>query len=282
MIIIKEIAALQKILLSYLSGEKSIGFVPTMGALHSGHLRLVSESIHQNTCTVVSIFVNPAQFNDQKDYEKYPKTLEADIYKLEQAGTTILFLPTVEEIYPNGFETNLHYNLGKLDTLLEGFYRPGHFQGVCRVVHRLLEIVKPHHLYMGQKDYQQCMVVQWLIKEFHLPLVLHITPTERAANGLALSSRNLRLSANGLEKAVAIFNALTYIKKNLTTLPINTLKSNAISSLLEAGFDKIDYISICHATTLNEINNYETNIPTVILAAAFLENVRLIDNMLVN
>ena len=261
---------------------KTIGFAPTMGALHAGHLQLIQESSRAGDITVVSIFVNPTQFNDKKDFEKYPVTIEQDIKLLIESGTDILFLPTVEEMYPDGLEALSHYDLGDLENILEGFYRPGHFQGVCNVMQRLLEKVQPHNLYMGQKDYQQCMVVQKLIADFHMPVMFHIVPTIREENGLAMSSRNTRLSADAKEKAVAIYNAHLFVKNNLLKLSIKQLKADAAIQLTAAGFTSIDYIEICDAHTLAPINELNQDQQMVILTAAFIEGVRLIDNMLLN
>ena len=146
-----------------LKGE-GIGFVPTMGALHDGHLSLLKTSLRENKVTACSIFVNPAQFNDPTDFKKYPSTISEDISKLETNGCDILFLPSVEEVYPDGFEVKKKYDLGYLDTILEGEFRPGHFQGVCMAVEKLLLIVQPDKLYLGQKDYQQCMIITRLIQ----------------------------------------------------------------------------------------------------------------------
>ena len=195
MIIYKESAALNIKLQKIKSEDQKIGFVPTMGALHAGHISLINDSREMGNTTVCSIFVNPTQFNDQKDFEKYPVDIEKDIYLLEKAGTEILFLPSVKEMYPEGLTTLYQYDLGFLETILEGFYRPGHFQGVCRIVHKLLNIVQPHHLFMGQKDYQQCMVIKRLITDYSINTQLNIVATERENSGLAMSSRNLRLSA---------------------------------------------------------------------------------------
>jgi len=163
MIILKKSQELQQQLNDYREKGESVGFVPTMGALHDGHLSLLKSSKAENTVTVCSIFVNPAQFNDSSDFAKYPSTLDQDIYKLETAGCDILFLPSVEEIYPAGISERKEYDLGYLNTILEGKFRPGHFQGVCMAVERLLEIVLPNNLYLGQKDFQQCMIIIRLI-----------------------------------------------------------------------------------------------------------------------
>src|SRR5882757_11264752 len=158
------------------SRGKSIGFVPTMGALHPGHISLIDISKKTTEITVCSVFVNPTQFNDPRDFQKYPITIENDILLLEKAGTDALFLPEVGEIYPNGIKDLEKYDLGRLETLLEGAFRPGHFQGVCQVMRRLLEAVRPDQLFMGQKDYQQCMVVRRLLEIIGLPTRLYPSP----------------------------------------------------------------------------------------------------------
>ena len=282
MIIFKEITPLKEAILQFKSKGKSIGFVPTMGALHSGHLSLIKESLKSNNITLASIFVNPAQFNDQKDFEKYPVTIENDIFLLEQVKADVLFLPSVSEIYPEGLSSPVEYGLGYLETILEGFYRPGHFQGVCRVVHRLLDIIKPDNLFLGQKDYQQCMVVSKLLNDFSIPTRLNIVSTERETSGLAMSSRNLRLSLGAKQKASAIYDALNFIKKHIADIPYTVLKKQALSMITDAGFEKIDYLEICDATTLMPFEDYNKNNKTIALAAAFTEGVRLIDNLLIN
>jgi len=261
--------------------NKKIGFVPTMGALHNGHLALIEQSKSLDTTTVCSIFVNPTQFNDKKDFEKYPVTIENDIYLLEKASTDILFIPAVDEIYPDGLATNFSYDLGYLETMLEGFYRPGHFQGVCRVMHKLLNIFQHDDLFMGKKDYQQCMVIKRLIELYKIPTQLHLVPTRREESGLAMSSRNVRLSDEAKQKASAIFKALGFIKNNISSLSIAQLKEKATAIILDAGFEKIDYIEICDADSLMPLNKFQQT-KMVALAAAFIEGVRLIDNMLLN
>jgi pantoate--beta-alanine ligase len=281
MIIFKKGLPLQNRLKQLKNINKKIGFVPTMGALHNGHLALIEQSKSPDTTTVCSIFVNPTQFNDKKDFEKYPVTIENDIYLLEKVNTDILFIPAVDEIYPDGLATNFSYDLGYLETMLEGFYRPGHFQGVCRVMHKLLNIVQPDDLFMGQKDYQQCMVIKRLIELYKIPTQLHLVPTRREESGLAMSSRNVRLSDEAKQKASAIFKALGFIKNNISSLSIDQLKEKATAIILYAGFEKIDYIEICDADSLMPLNKFQQT-KMVALAAAFIEGVRLIDNMLLN
>lgn len=257
-----------------------IGFVPTMGALHQGHLSLLNTSVSAGHTTVCSIFINPTQFNDPADFQKYPVTLTNDIRLLYESGTKILFLPEVNEIYPNGFE-HPRYDLAELEKVLEGKYRPGHFQGVCQVMHRLLEIAQPHHLYMGQKDYQQCMVVDRLIKIIHSETVLHACPTLREPDGLAMSSRNIRLTSEEREKATAIFRTLTYIKENIQPGDLSNMIKTAAFILLQNKL-KADYVEIADTDTLHQVTYWNGNQKLVALIAAYINEVRLIDNMALN
>ena len=189
MILFKRSLELAKYLESRRNSGLRIGFVPTMGALHNGHISLIKASMGVTDLTVCSIFVNPTQFNDPKDFKKYPITLEKDIYLLEKNGTHVLFLPDPAEIYPDGTHHLEHYDLGYLETILEGQYRPGHFQGVCQVMHRLLRIVGPTDLFMGEKDYQQCLVIKRLLETGGSQPSFHTCPTLRESDGLAMSSR---------------------------------------------------------------------------------------------
>lgn len=280
MIIFKKANELQEYLQKQKVNNRSIGFVPTMGALHEGHLSLVDLSKKNSDLTVVSIFVNPTQFNDPKDYQLYPITIENDCFLLEKSGADILFLPYVNEIYPNGTDINKHFDLGYLENILEGLYRPGHFQGVCQVVKRLLEIVQPDKLYLGQKDFQQVLVIKKLINALNINIHTIVAPIKRESNGLAMSSRNMRLSETERQKAAAIFEALNMIKNDWGKKEMNQLKKDASEYLLKAGFEKIDYIEICNADSLKPIEANATNIKVVALIAAFIGNVRLIDNLI--
>jgi pantoate--beta-alanine ligase len=256
-----------------------IGFIPTMGALHNGHLELIKQSVSQQLLTVCSIFVNPTQFNNTNDFNKYPKTPDADITKLESVGTDILFLPETDEIYPAGTANLEKFNLGYLETILEGSSRPGHFQGVCQVMKRLLTIVDPHLLFMGQKDYQQCLVVGWLLTQMGAGTTLVTTPTVRQADGLAMSSRNSRLSDDGRSKAVAIYNTLLFVKEALMRGSLEQMLREASTKLTDAGFT-IDYVSVAQVADLKIVHEWDGETPVLCLIAAFLEDVRLIDNML--
>ena len=258
------------------------GFVPTMGALHRGHLSLIEHSKKNTHVTICSIFVNPTQFNDANDFIKYPVTLDQDLLLLEKAGCDVVFLPSVNEMYPNGTELKEHYDLGYLETILEGKYRPGHFQGVCQVVHRLLEIVQPSSLFLGRKDYQQCMVIKRLIALSGRKIEVNIIPTLRENSGLALSSRNLRLSVEDRERAGIIYRSLLYMKENITSSDINGLTATATKMILGSGFERTDYVTIADADTLLPINEWNGQTKSVALVAAFIAGVRLIDNMQLN
>ena len=270
MVLFKKVKDLQNYLELQRKNGKKLGFAPTMGALHKGHLSLIQSSKEDNDITACSIFVNPTQFNDPADFEKYPVTLEQDILLLESAGTDVLLLPSVAEMYPDGAAKTKHYELGYLEKILEGEYRPGHFQGVCMIVHRLLEIVKPDNLYIGQKDYQQCMVIKKLIEltGFDSLTTLNISPTLREPDGLAMSSRNMRLAKDERTKATGIIQTLLFVKDNLQKGDLTTLKKKATNELLEKGF-KADYVEIANADTLQIIDNWDGKEKLVTLAAAF-------------
>ncbi|HTB24352.1 MAG TPA: pantoate--beta-alanine ligase [Puia sp.] len=281
MILFKKSEDLRK----WLTGQKNkgdrTGFVPTMGALHEGHISLVEACRSQTDLCICSIFVNPAQFNDRNDFEKYPVSLEKDIEMLAKAGTDLIFVPSVHEIYPKG-DTGLEtYNLGYLETILEGHYRPGHFQGVCQVMSRLLDIVRPEYLFMGQKDFQQCLVVKRLISLLSLTVEFRTVPTVREEDGLALSSRNRRLTAEQRRYAPAIFQALKYIRDSLHSGDTSQAVE-AARQILDAAHFKTDYISISNAEDLQPVQVFDGKVKTLALIAAFQGEVRLIDNMLLN
>jgi pantoate--beta-alanine ligase len=259
----------------------TIGFVPTMGALHEGHIQLIDTCRSVSSLCISSIFINPVQFNDARDFEQYPVSLEKDIDMLARAGADVLFLPSESEIYRQG-KTGLEtYDLGGLESILEGRYRPGHFQGVCQVMSRLLSLVEPDDLFMGQKDYQQCLVVQKLIRELRTKVRFHVVATVREADGLAQSSRNRRLTPDQRKNAVAIFQALLEIKEKLK--PGNTGPVLKVAAeRLESAHFKTDYICIAEAEELRPIQNWDGKVKVVALIAAYQGEVRLIDNMLLN
>lgn len=278
MILVKTEKTIIPFLKKWRENQFSIGFVPTMGALHNGHLSLISSCISDCDIGVSSLFVNPTQFNNKSDFEKYPVTLEKDIALLEAAGCHILFLPSVTEIYPPNY-VSPHYPLGELEMILEGKYRPGHFQGVCQVVDRLLHITHPQCLYLGQKDYQQCMVIKKMIELRNYFTDVKINPTIRDANGLALSSRNMRLSDEEKILALHLSKTLFYIKENIEPGNVELLKQQMAQQLEDKGF-KVDYVEIASAATLETVTHWNGNDKLVALVAAYINEVRLIDNML--
>ncbi len=280
MIIFKKVNDIASFLNQQKQKNNTIGFVPTMGALHEGHLSLIKKSKQNKHLTVCSIFVNPTQFNDATDFEKYPSKHEEDILLLSRVDCDVLFLPVAAEIYPSGTTLEISYPLGEMENLLEGKFRPGHFQGVCQVVDRLLSIVTPHTLYMGQKDFQQCMVVEKLLQYKYNHVELAVCPTERTTSKLAMSSRNIRLSSKGMVTATAIIQGMEHAKQTLLTLPLRTIEAELTASLLASGFSKVDYVSIADANTLLPLEKWENDSKGVVLVAAFLEGVRLIDNLL--
>ena len=278
MIIVKNIKNLQHYVSADLSAGVITGFVPTMGALHAGHISLIEKAKEENQIVYCSIFVNPTQFNNPDDLQKYPVTIEADIDLLEKAGCDILFLPAVADMYPPG-EKNIHYDLGYLENILEGAFRPGHFQGVCMIVDKLLSLVRPGKLYLGRKDYQQCMVIEKMMKDRQYPTRLRICDTLRESSGLAMSSRNMRLSGAEKEQATGIIECLRFIRDHIQPGNLSTLKKEAVYFLQNKGF-KPDYAEIADAETLEILNDWDGKRIPVALVAAYLHDVRLIDNII--
>lgn len=281
MIICKSQKDLAGYLKKYREEGKKIGFAPTMGALHEGHMSLIRRARQASDWVVSSIFVNPTQFNDPSDFEKYPVTLGPDIGMLEKEGCDFLYLPTVQDVYPQGTQDLPLYDLGFIETVWEGKYRPGHFQGVCQVVDILLKVVEPSHLFMGQKDYQQCMVVARLLElTGRNKMELVVCPTLREDNGLAMSSRNRRLSLEERQKAGAIYATLKALSRSLTTGDLETQLAPWVDGLVQQGF-RIDYIGLADARTLQPVHHWDGKKDLVALAAVFLGEVRLIDNLLI-
>ena len=261
----------------------TLGFVPTMGALHAGHLSLISAALGQNDAVVCSIFVNPTQFNDPADFEKYPVTTGEDINLLVQAGCQVLFLPGPEEVYPPQDPPLPHYDLGHLEMVLEGEHRPGHFQGVCQVLHQFLKLFQPDRFYLGQKDFQQCMVVRRLLHLLGLVerVELHIVPTLREPGGLAMSSRNMRLTEDERKKASVIYRVLSWVRERVALESPASLEAAAADQLRASGF-RVDYVAVADAATLRPPDPTLRDQRLVALAAVFLGEVRLIDNLQLN
>jgi pantoate--beta-alanine ligase len=260
-----------------------IGFVPTMGALHAGHISLIKLSRNKAEITICSIFVNPTQFNDPSDYEKYPNTLPTDVDLLAEAGCDVLFLPTITEIYPEGAGASKSpIPLDGLDQQLEGTSRPGHFQGVAQVVKRLLDLVKPDLLILGQKDFQQVLVVRKMIEHFNMSVEVVRAAIVREENGLAMSSRNVRLSKDAREKVGVIYKALSYVKERYRKIECDVLIERAKEMILEKlEGATIDYLLIADSETLMETDS-NNNREKVLLAAVWVEGVRLLDNILLS
>ena len=278
MYIFKTVRDLQHYIQQQKEQNKSIGFVPTMGALHLGHLTLIDEARSKNDLVVCSIFVNPTQFGDANDLEKYPRPISADIEKLEKQGCHVLFLPSVAEVYPPGL-VSLEVDLKGLDTTMEGEHRPGHFAGVVQVVHRFLDIIKPNHLFMGQKDYQQFAIIQYMIQVLALPIHLVRVPIVREADGLAMSSRNIRLSPEGRQKATLISQTLFQAKEDAATLSLKAMKEKAINSLIQQGME-IDYFEVIDGEQLHTISTFDQANVVTACTTVRVDGVRLLDNII--
>lgn len=261
--------------------NKKIALVPTMGALHEGHLSLIREAKNSADIVVCSIFVNPTQFNDPQDLEKYPRPIENDIALLKGETCDILFLPTVDEMYPSSDEI-WEIDLGELDNLWEGAKRPGHFQGVTQIVYKLFNLVQPDIACFGQKDFQQVMVIQHMIDLKQLPISLKIGPTVRSEKGLALSSRNSRLSEKGKEDALVLYRTLEQTRNNFGQKSLEQLQQEATASITATSTLTLEYFAICETRTLQQAMDKDNTKEYVALVAAWIEGVRLIDNMLLN
>lgn len=258
---------------------KKIALVPTMGALHDGHISLIKEAKKLADIVVCSIFVNPTQFNDPDDLKKYPQPREEDLELLSQSSCDVVFTPTATEMYPTN-EPAWFIDLGSLDSVWEGEQRPGHFQGVTQIVYKLFTLVEPDIACFGQKDFQQVMVIQRLIESKELPVALIICPTIRDQDGLALSSRNRRLTPQGKTKASALYKALNHIRTHVENRPLPTVKAEALKILQNADISDVEYLSICESTTLKEIDSLDGVKNVVVLLVAWIDGVRLIDNMI--
>ncbi|WP_434459433.1 pantoate--beta-alanine ligase [Sphingobacterium multivorum] len=280
--IFKTKASLQAYLQQARSTGQKIALIPTMGALHEGHLSLLNYAKPISDIRVCSIFVNPTQFNDPIDLEKYPRPIENDIRLLESVDCDILFLPSVDEMYPDKNEA-WHLDLGELDQIWEGEKRPGHFQGVTQVVYKLFTLVQPDIACFGQKDFQQVMVIKRMIAMKDLAIQLAICPIIRDQNGLALSSRNARLSDAGKRTALALSRSLQYVKDHIhDAIPLAEIKDKALQILTDTEGLTVEYFALCESSTLKEVNHIDFSKQHVALVAAWVEGVRLIDNMILN
>ncbi len=255
----------------------TIGFVPTMGALHKGHLSLVECSVKQNDVTVVSIFVNPAQFNDKNDFRNYPKTPDADLKMLEKTKCNILFIPPENEMYDK--PDNRKFNLGQLDEVMEGKYRPGHFNGVAKIVTMLFDLVSPDRAYFGLKDFQQYVIIKKLKEDLKLPVEIIGCPTVREDDGLAMSSRNSLLSDEERKHAALIYHALNQAKQNKRKYVIKEIKAQVINSLNKDPYIRVEYFEIVNSENLKPVQSWGEPSVKIGCIAARVGNVRLIDNI---
>jgi len=256
---------------------KSIGFVPTMGALHQGHLDLVKRACRGNDLAGCSIFVNPIQFNNSEDLIKYPHTLEQDLQLLEKTGCHLVFAPSVEEMYPE--PVTKKYDFGALERVMEGEHRPGHFNGVAVVVKKFFDIFQPDRAYFGEKDFQQLRIIQSLVRMENIPVEIIPCPTIREADGLAMSSRNRRLSADERAVAPAIYQTLLRARELAKNTPVAELKRISTVRLESKGF-RVDYFELADLESLQAITDWEETPGVIACVAAFLGSVRLIDNMI--
>ena len=268
--------SLNEALASLKEAKKSVGFVPTMGALHEGHLALVKRALGESDIVVVSIFVNPTQFNNMQDWDKYPRMLQADVELLNSIGEVIVFAPTVEEVYPEN-DSYIPLDLEGIDNVMEGKFRPGHFQGVVHVVRNLFQIVQPDQAYFGLKDFQQVAVIRLLTKKYNFPIQIIACPTLRETNGLAMSSRNLRLTEKEREDALIIIQTLKYIQSLKATKTPKEAKELAME-YFSNGKLRLEYLEIVNGANLKSLDN-EWNEYSVVCLAAFCGAVRLIDNL---
>ncbi len=256
--------------------NQMIGFVPTMGALHEGHLALVQKAMEETPVVVVSIFVNPTQFNNPSDLEAYPRTVESDLAALSKFPNCILFIPSVDEIYPETDDFR-PMDLGLLDQVMEGANRPGHFAGVVHVVHNLFRIIRPNKAFFGKKDYQQLAVIRLMTASYNLPVQIVACDTVRNASGLALSSRNMRLSATELEESLVLYKTLLKVQEWSTSLSPSETKLKAEEYFSHATL-RLEYIEISDAASLAPLSTHWT-LTAVCCIAAWCGDVRLIDNL---
>ncbi len=279
MFLFKKVADLQKYVDTKRAEGQIIGFVPTMGALHDGHLSLIEQSKQQSDLTVCSIFVNPTQFNDKKDLDKYPRTIGNDIDLLTSKDTDVLFLPPVGEVYPAGLDTSLTLDFGGLEKVMEGEFRPGHFDGMAQVVWRLLNIVAPDKLFMGQKDFQQLTIVRNMLKQLQSDVELIMCPIVREEDGLAMSSRNVRLPDSHRAAAPILNKILLKAKAMMGEKSPEEISKWAMEELQQPDF-KPEYVEIIDGIDLQKVDNFEDSDFIVACMAVWVGEVRLIDNLI--
>lgn len=292
MLIFKTRQGLQDYLNKHKEDGLKLAFVPTMGALHQGHISLVNQAKKNSDLVLVSIYVNPTQFNDIKDLEKYPRNQTVDIEILKKAGVDLAFIPKDKEMYPNGLETELNFS-SKLFSVLEGEFRPGHFSGVCMIVKKLLDLIKPDILILGQKDLQQVLIIQELINFYKIPTKIQIAKIAREADGLAISSRNLRLTSAQRKQSTILSKLIfeaelelrSFIEKNQDPVKvlkkIKSLEKKTVKKVNQINYFKLEYFQIRNAKNLLELETVGKETEIAILIAGFISKIRLIDNEII-
>jgi len=275
--ILKRVLSLQRHLNTIREEGLTIGFTPTMGALHDGHMSLIRQSAKQNDVTVASIFVNPTQFNQKDDLDKYPRDIEGDVALLKKNGCNYLFAPLPSQVYPKGLITKVDLDISSLTSLMEGPNRPGHFEGVVQVVNRLLDIIGPDNLYMGQKDFQQFTVIDYMLNELKRDTRLRVVPIVREADGLAMSSRNVRLDPELRPITPIIHQTLMMAASQLSEFSIEDIESKAIEKLTIPGF-KPEYFTVVDGHSLLPVKRPQDHDLIVACTAVWAGDVRLIDN----
>lgn len=277
MIVVHTISDLQAVVSAKRLENKRVGFVPTMGALHQGHLSLVQESLNNGDVVVVSIFVNPTQFNNHSDLENYPRTLETDIKLLEAVGCGVVFSPSVEEVYPE--KDDRVFNFGSLETVMEGAHRPGHFNGVAQVVSRLFDMVQPDVAYFGEKDFQQLAIIQAMVKQLNYNLKIVPCGTVRENDGLAMSSRNVRLTEEQRIQAPSIYKIISDARTLKKSQSVVELKQWVIGEINKNHELECEYFEIVNSDTLQSVNSWSDTQNLRACVAVFAGDVRLIDNI---
>ena len=271
----------KKTLIDYIERQremgKKIGFAPTMGALHQGHLSLYKAAKKENDEVISSIFVNPTQFNNPDDFQKYPKTLEKDLELLEKAGVDAVYVPNVEEMYPDGLNSK-KYDFDGLENEMEGKYRPGHFDGVGTIVEELFRQVQPHNAYFGEKDYQQLAIIKKMVEKTKLPVKIHGVPTLREEDGLAMSSRNVRLTETQRKEATIIYETLEKVKEWFSVISVEEIKLRVLEIFRNSNFE-LEYFVIADEKTLKETDFFHKDKNYRAFIVAYAGDVRLIDNM---
>ena len=278
--IIPTVRGLSDLLLKSIK-NRTLGFVPTMGALHSGHLSLIKKSCSENDFTICSIFVNPTQFNNTQDLKKYPSQLDADLALLEESGCDFVFTPSLEEIYPENYQPKT-YSFGLLENVMEAVNRPGHFNGVAMVVSRLFSIVKPQKAYFGEKDFQQLAIVKSMVIQDQIPVQIISCPIVREPSGLAMSSRNARLTEHQRRASSRIYSRLCEVLKMQPDYTIAEIKNWVLQEFKEDSDLELEYFEISDPNTLTPSLNWSSSATHIACIAIFVGEVRLIDNILLS